>query len=263
MQKAIDIINKINNVDGFNPMELAVNYSNVVTGEVKVSLPVRAQVAHFRLLYPLGQLVTEVGKYDEKFAEATAYVYTSGGEDKILLAKATSVKRPTDMITAYGHVGWAETDALGRALTIAGFGLCAEYSGDVYEGVIEKPITDHTTAPKETEVPKSVVEKKAEKAAAATKTPAAEKVVETPAVTEPEKVVEAPVAAEPAKAAVKEMTFEEACEVECDYGPYTGLSLFIISQRSKIALPSLVKHTTDQKIKRAGQLILDKLNNAG
>ena len=52
---AIQQIEGINHIDGFNPDALAVEYTDLNTGEKRLRLPVMAQLAWFWLKYPDGK----------------------------------------------------------------------------------------------------------------------------------------------------------------------------------------------------------------
>lgn len=46
------VLNTINQVDGFDPSQLAVDYVDLTTQETRKRLPVMAQLAWFRLRHP-------------------------------------------------------------------------------------------------------------------------------------------------------------------------------------------------------------------
>ena len=52
----MNVIEKINQVEGFDPAPLAVDYTDLSTGETRKRLPVMAQMAWFRLKYPEGRI---------------------------------------------------------------------------------------------------------------------------------------------------------------------------------------------------------------
>ena len=57
------IIGNINKVEGFDPAPLAVDYTDLTSGETRKRLPVMAQLAWFRLKYPEGRIaVQEIGR---------------------------------------------------------------------------------------------------------------------------------------------------------------------------------------------------------
>ena len=57
---SLDMIGTINQVPDFDPRTLAVNYTDLKTGETRTRLPVVAQIAWFRLKYPEGKIAVKV-----------------------------------------------------------------------------------------------------------------------------------------------------------------------------------------------------------
>ncbi|MBQ8689558.1 MAG: hypothetical protein IJ515_04260, partial [Clostridia bacterium] len=56
MSQNINILSMINAVEGFNPEDYAVDYTDLNSKETRKRLPVIAQIAWFRLKYPLGKI---------------------------------------------------------------------------------------------------------------------------------------------------------------------------------------------------------------
>ena len=54
------MIEKINEVSGFDPTPFAVDYTDLATGEVRKRLPVMMQMAWFRMKYPEGKIAVQV-----------------------------------------------------------------------------------------------------------------------------------------------------------------------------------------------------------
>ena len=86
----ITMISKINQVEGFDPAPLAVDYTDLNTGETRKRLPVMAQIAWFRLKYPEGRISVQAVPGKDCFV-ATARVYPSYKDPAdCFLAEATT-----------------------------------------------------------------------------------------------------------------------------------------------------------------------------
>ena len=70
------ILNNIHKVEGFDPSVYAIDYTDLSTGETRKRLPVMAQLAWFRLVYPEGKIAINVIPGHDCFV-ATARVYPS------------------------------------------------------------------------------------------------------------------------------------------------------------------------------------------
>lgn len=127
---ALDMIGKINEIPGFNPAALAVNYSDLKEGETRARLPVVAQIAWFRLKYPEGKIAVKVVPGTNCFI-ATARVYPSykDGEENYL-SEATASRGKCEDKPSVSPREWAQTAAIGVALRNAGFGLQFPLAGE-------------------------------------------------------------------------------------------------------------------------------------
>ena len=76
IQKARGIIEKINTVEEFDPTPLAVDYTDLKTGETMKRLPVMIQIAWFKLKYPESKIAVQVTKEKEYFV-AKARIYAN------------------------------------------------------------------------------------------------------------------------------------------------------------------------------------------
>lgn len=126
----LDMIGKINEIPGFNPAALAVNYSDLKEGETRTRLPVVAQIAWFRLKYPEGKIAVKVAQGANCFV-ATARVYPSykDGEENYL-SEATASRGKCEDKPSVSPREWAQTAAIGVALRNAGFGLQFPLAGE-------------------------------------------------------------------------------------------------------------------------------------
>ena len=126
------ILNNIHKVEGFDPTVYAIDYTDLSTGETRKRLPVMAQLAWFRLVYPEGKIAITVAPGHDCFV-ATARVYPSY-KDPIdcYLAEATASRGYDPMKPSVSPREWAQTAAVGIALRNAGFGLQFGAAGDEY-----------------------------------------------------------------------------------------------------------------------------------
>lgn len=124
------LLNNIHKVEGFDPSAYAVPYTDLNTGEVRKRLPVMAQMAWFRLVYPEGKIAVSVVPGKDCFV-ATAKVYPSYQNPvDCFLAEATASRGPDPTKPSVSAREWAQTAAVGIALRNAGFGLQFGAAGD-------------------------------------------------------------------------------------------------------------------------------------
>jgi len=126
-------IASINAVDGFDPEQLAVDFTDLNSGETRKRLPVMAQIAWFRLKYPEGRFMLSV-KAEGNFFVATARVYANctNPVDQYLSEATASRGYLPDKPTVSPRE-WAQTAALGIALRNAGFGLQFHAAGESFD----------------------------------------------------------------------------------------------------------------------------------
>ena len=126
------ILNNIHKVEGFDPSVYAIDYTDLSTGETRKRLPVMAQLAWFRLVYPEGKIAISVASGHDCFV-ATARVYPSYKEPiDCYLAEATASRGVDPSKPSVSPREWAQTAAVGIALRNAGFGLQFGAAGDEY-----------------------------------------------------------------------------------------------------------------------------------
>ncbi len=148
----------INKVEGFDPAPLAVDYTDLTSGETRKRLPVMAQLAWFRLKYPEGRIAVQASPGKDCFV-ATARVYPSYKDPAdCFLAEATASRGYCEDKPSVSPREWAQTAAIGVALRNAGFGLQFAIAGEDFpenapEGLPETPSPEEYTveepAPKE------------------------------------------------------------------------------------------------------------------
>lgn len=124
------VLGTIHKVEGFDPSAYAIDYTDLNTGETRKRLPVMAQMAWFRLVYPEGKLSVTVTPGKDCFV-ATARVYPSYKDPvDCFLAEATASRGYDPCKPSVSPREWAQTAAVGIALRNAGFGLQFGAAGD-------------------------------------------------------------------------------------------------------------------------------------
>ncbi len=124
------VLNSIHKVEGFDPSVYAVPYADLGSGETRKRLPVMAQMAWFRLVYPEGKIAVSVVPAKDCFV-ATAKVYPSYKDPlDSYLAEATASRSYDPTKPSVSPREWAQTAAVGIALRNAGFGLQFGAAGD-------------------------------------------------------------------------------------------------------------------------------------
>ena len=127
-------IDTINAIDGFNPMSLAIVIGDLNEGGgQRYHLPVKTQIAWFRLKYPEGRIAVSVKPGNNCFiAEARVYPDYKLPADCYLAEGSASRGISAEKATVSPRE-WAQTAAIGVALRNAGFGLQASYAGESFE----------------------------------------------------------------------------------------------------------------------------------
>lgn len=236
-QVAIEALQKINAVEGFDPSALAVEYTdlNSASGsEKRLRLPVMAQIGWFRLKYPEGRIAVSVTAGKDCFvATARVYPHYSAPVDQFL-AEATASRGYLPDKPTVSPREWAQTAAVGIALRNAGFGLQFGAAGDSFDS----PAVDELGGIMWSGVPEDASIGSTPPVSAAPATPAAS----------------APKPQEP------ELTpFEKALKVACPIAKYNGKTLGEILQIDPKALHWVAtKFTGNAEITAAAKLICDE-----
>ena len=123
-ENAMEMVGKLNQVEGFDPNVFVMDLMNLTAGEVRKRLPVNAQIAWFRLKYPMSKIAVSVkpGKNESYIATAKVYADVKDGVENYL-AEGTVEKFPIKDKPEISVIEWAQTSAIGLALKNAGFGL--------------------------------------------------------------------------------------------------------------------------------------------
>ena len=128
----IELLNKINKVEGFDPEAFTTEYTDLNSNETRKHLPVMAQMAWFRLKYPDGKIAVSIETGNNCFV-ATARIYPSYKDPAdSYLSEATASRGPDPSKPTVSAREWAQTAAVGIALRNAGFGLQFGAAGDEF-----------------------------------------------------------------------------------------------------------------------------------
>ncbi|MCL2392921.1 MAG: hypothetical protein FWC66_10025 [Oscillospiraceae bacterium] len=137
---------KMNQVEGFNPLDFARTIIST-DGQPSLYLDVKHRVAWFRLKYPLGKISKTITQLDEKMAIVECRIYKEASDSADAYFANGFGQRYLETENAYGsrYLEWAETAAIGRALSAAGFNIATgseidDEAGQVDSGV---PIADN------------------------------------------------------------------------------------------------------------------------
>ena len=116
IQKARGIIEKINAVEEFDPTPLAVDYTDLKTGETMKRLPVIIQIAWFKLKYPESKIAVQVTKEKEYFvAKARIYANYKDPVD-CYLSEASASRTYSEENPSVSPREWAQQSALHFAM---------------------------------------------------------------------------------------------------------------------------------------------------
>ena len=239
MSQNINILSTINAVEGFNPEDYAVDYTDLNTKETRKRLPVIAQIAWFRLKYPLGKIAL---KTEQKGGLFIAYARIHPDyRDPVdaFLSEATASRTKSEDMPSVAPREWAQTAAIGIALRNAGFGLQFSMAGESFSA----------NAPDEfaLDVGSGAV-------TFANESDRAENGMST--------VTAAPPAATPDEAPPKELTAEEkfqlACKVPCTLKKYEGRTLGDLMLLDRNFLVYIAtKYEGNEKLKEAAKIICE------
>lgn len=119
-----EIYNTINAVEGFDPAKVV-----ETDEEGNLVLRVKDRLAWFKLKHPNGRVLTNLHSFDGNMAIVKGFVYN---EDGVLCATGYGTALFSDK-DAFGlkPIECAETYAIGRALSNAGFGI--QFAGNAYD----------------------------------------------------------------------------------------------------------------------------------
>ena len=144
MYEAVAEVNQLNKVEGFDPRK----YMRLITNEGQTGryyLDVAFRKLWFRLKYPNGKIVKKLIKLSDEVAvvEAKVYLDRNDAEDNFIANALAQKYKSGDDQFGIKFVELAETAAVGRALSDAGFGLqFADREMDFDPEVTEAPIEE-------------------------------------------------------------------------------------------------------------------------
>ena len=141
MYDEVEGIRNLNKVEGFDPRK----YMRIIEQEGRAGkyyLDVAFRKLWFRLKYPEGKIVKKILKLTDQVAivEARVYLHRNDSEENFIANALAQKYRTEDGQFGNKFVELAETAAVGRALSDAGFGLqFADKEEDIDPEVTEAP----------------------------------------------------------------------------------------------------------------------------
>jgi len=124
LYSTIDSVRKLNEVPGFDPLKFMRELTEQEGDKPKWYLDVKYRILWFRLCNPFGKIATEIEKLTEQVVVVRARIYLDRKDDeKHYVSEATSEKIRGTENEKISPLEWAETAAIGRALTNAGYGI--------------------------------------------------------------------------------------------------------------------------------------------
>lgn len=123
-------IEKINQIEGFDPTPFAIEYGDLSAGESRKRLPVVIRIAMFRMKYDKGKIAIHTKEEKDGYV-ATARVYPDYKDSPDeFLAEASAFRAPCPDKPSVSAREWAQTAAVGIALRNAGFGVQFDVAGE-------------------------------------------------------------------------------------------------------------------------------------
>lgn len=238
MSQNINILSTINAVEGFNPEDYAVDYTDLNSKETRKRLPVIAQIAWFRLKYPLGKISLRTEQKGNIFV-ATARIHPDYKDPvDAYLAEATASRAKCEDIPSVSPREWAQTAAIGIALRNAGFGLQFAMAGESFSA----------NAPDEFALD----------VGSGAASFGNESGVENTSANTGETGAPALTVAAPPKELTPEEKFQLACKVPCSLKKYQGRTLGDVLQLDPSFINYLAtKYEGDEKMKEAAKVICE------
>ena len=239
MSQNVNILATINAVEGFNPDDYAVDYTDLNTKETRKRLPVIAQIAWFRLKYPLGKISIRTEQKGGLFV-AYARIHPDYRDPvDAFLSEATASRTKSEDMPSVAPREWAQTAAIGIALRNAGFGLQFAMAGESFSA----------NAPDEfaLDVGSGAASFGAESGSENNSIDTAGETVAAPAVV-----------AEPPKELTPDEKFRLACKMPCTLKKYQGRTLGDVLQLDPSFINYLAtKYQGDEELKKAAKVICE------
>jgi len=242
---ALDMITTIHQVAGFDPTTLAIEYTDLNTGEKRMRLPVMAQMAWFRLVFPEGKVsVTATLVKDYYVGHAKVY-HNYMDPPECFLAEATASRKYDPEKPTVSPREWAQTAAIGVALRNAGFGLQFHAAGDAFDQLavdeLGELINTPDTVKPEPASPTQPVSNNKDNEDLAEPSPQTETVQDTE---------EAP----------PEDAFQNALKMPCPIQKYSGKTLgdLLMAGETNVLIWVAEKYKKDPEIAAGARLICEK-----
>lgn len=123
-------IEKINQIEGFDPAPFAIEYGDLSSGESRKRLPVVIRIAMFRMKYAKGKIAISTKEEKDGYV-ATARIYPDykDAPDEFI-SEASAFRAPCPDKPSVSAREWAQTAAVGVALRNAGFGVQFDVAGE-------------------------------------------------------------------------------------------------------------------------------------
>lgn len=139
----VNAVKDLNDIEGFDPRK----FMRVIPsedGKIRYYLEVAYRKLWYRLKYPEGKIVKRILKLTDQVAVIEARVYLNRNDpEESYIASALAQKYYSNEQFGMKYVELAETAAVGRALSDAGFGLqFADLEGEIDPEVVDAPIDE-------------------------------------------------------------------------------------------------------------------------
>lgn len=139
----VNAVKDLNDIEGFDPRKFMRAIPSE-DGKVRYYLEVAYRKLWYRLKYPEGKIVKRILKLTDQVAVIEARVYLNRNDpEESYIASAMAQKYYSNEQFGMKYVELAETAAVGRALSDAGFGLqFADLEGEIDPEVVDAPIDE-------------------------------------------------------------------------------------------------------------------------
>ncbi len=139
----VNAVKDLNDIEGFDPRKFMRTIPSE-DGKVRYYLEVAYRKLWYRLKYPEGKIVKRILKLTDQVAVIEARVYLNRNDpEESYISSALAQKYYSNEQFGMKYVELAETAAVGRALSDAGFGLqFADLEGEIDPEVVDAPIDE-------------------------------------------------------------------------------------------------------------------------
>ena len=139
----VNAVKDLNDIEGFDPRKFMRAIPSE-DGKVRYYLEVAYRKLWYRLKYPEGKIVKRILKLTDQVAVIEARVYLNRNDpEESYISSALAQKYYSNEQFGMKYVELAETAAVGRALSDAGFGLqFADLEGEIDPEVVDAPIDE-------------------------------------------------------------------------------------------------------------------------